>query len=49
MLEQERILKIVSDKQNEGVLQPNPDRDMKEDNEQETKDQNMEKISRIPS
>ena len=49
MQEQERILKIVSDKQNEGVLQPNLDRDMKEYNERETKDQTMDRIDRIPS
>ena len=39
MQEQERILKSLSDKQNQGVLQPSPDRDMQEENKWQTKDQ----------
>ena len=33
MQEQENILKSLSDKENQGVLQPYPDRDTQEENE----------------
>ena len=49
MKELERILNSLSKKQNEGVLKSSPDRDMKEQNERETKDQTTDRIDRIPS
>ena len=49
MREKERILKSLSNKQNQGVLQPNPDRDMQEENEWQDKDQTTKKMERSPS
>ena len=49
MQEQERILKSLSDKQNHGVIQPSPDRDIQEENERQAKDQTTDKVERIHS
>ena len=43
------ILKILSNKKNQVVLQPSPDRGMQKENEQQTKEQTMDIMGRIPS
>lgn len=44
MKEKERILKILSDKKNQGVIQPNPERDTQVENERQVKDQNNDRL-----
>ena len=43
------IIKSLSDKKNQGVLQPSPDRGMKEENEWQTKDQTTDIMGRSSS
>lgn len=49
MHEWERILKSLSNKKNEGVLQPNSDRGIQEENKRQNKYQTMDRMVRIPS
>ena len=49
MQEQEKILKILSDKKNQEMEHPSVDRGMQEGDEQQTRDNTTDKVERIPS
>ena len=49
MQEQEQLLKSLSDKQNQGMGHPKPDRDMQEGNEQQERDHTIDRMERSQS